>query len=176
MWPLGRRADRTHTLFRAHSSQLGSANRYRWLAPADSRCEDMPNTTPLPPANSRPAAYGTAHERPAVGDASAPTDAYPSSHPASHGMLGMPDVAAPRTPHSAHAQVPAAAYRRSGYRYSCTAGLHSSPPTKWCTPKFPRAPPLAAPGRPFLCALPPPVVLAPALALLLHGRTRSSSV
>ena len=36
-------------------------------------------------------------------------------------MLGMPDVAAPCTPHIAHTQVPAAAYRRSGYRYSCTA-------------------------------------------------------
>ena len=40
---------------------------------------------------------------------------------ASYGMLGMPDVAAPRTPHSAHTQVPAAAYLRPGYRYSCTA-------------------------------------------------------
>ena len=79
MWPLGRRADRTHTLFRAHSSQLGSANRYRWLAPADSRCEDMPNTTPLPPPTLA-RAHGTAHGRPAVGNASAPTDAHPSSH------------------------------------------------------------------------------------------------
>ena len=83
MWPLGRRADRTHTLFRAHSSQLGSANRYRWLAPADSRCEDMPNTTPPPPPTLA-RAHGTAHGRPTVGNASAPTDAYPSSHPASH--------------------------------------------------------------------------------------------
>ena len=56
MWPLGRRADRTHTLFRAHSSQLGSANRYRWLAPADSRCEDMPNTTPPPLSQQVPLA------------------------------------------------------------------------------------------------------------------------
>ena len=59
MWPLGRRADRTHTLFRAHSSQLGSANRYRWLAPADSRCEDMPWTRrPFPPPTLAPRLTG----------------------------------------------------------------------------------------------------------------------
>ena len=57
MWPPGTpRRDRTHTQFRAHSSQLGSANRYRWLAPADSRCEDMPNTTPPPLSQQVPLA------------------------------------------------------------------------------------------------------------------------
>ena len=116
MWPLGRRADRTHTLFRAHSSQLGSANRYRWLAPADFRCEDMPNTTPLPPASAlAPRLTG-----PLTGVPRWETPQPPLTHTrhhthASHAMLSMPDVAVPRTPHSAHTQVPAAAYRRPGY-------------------------------------------------------------
>jgi hypothetical protein len=55
--PGGRPAPTGHRTpcFGCHSSrQLGSANRYRWLAPP--RCEDMPKTT-LPPAR----AHGTTH-------------------------------------------------------------------------------------------------------------------
>ena len=40
-----RRPD-TYTVSGTLQPIRGSANRYRWLAPADSRCEDMPNTTP----------------------------------------------------------------------------------------------------------------------------------
>ena len=101
MWPLGRRADRAHTLFRAHSSQSGSANRYRWLAPADSRCEDMPNTTPPPPPTLA-RAHGTAHGRPTVGNASAPTAADPSSHPASHAAGHARCSRAPHATQRAH--------------------------------------------------------------------------
>ena len=124
MWPLGRRADRTHTLFRAHSSQSGSANRYRWLAPRPTLAvKTCPTRRPFPPPTLA-RAHGTAHGRPAVGDASATTDAYPSSHAASHGMLRMPDVAAPPTPHSARAHTgPSRSLPSIGLQvqlYSCT--------------------------------------------------------
>jgi hypothetical protein len=57
-----------------------------------SRCEHMPHMMPPPPRPSGPLTG------PAVGNAPAPTYAYPSSNAASH-------VAAPRTPHRAHTQV-----------------------------------------------------------------------
>ena len=72
-----------------------------WLAPADSRCEDMPNTTPLPPPTLA-RAHGTAHGRPTVGNASAPTDAYPSSHPATHAAGHARCSRAPHATQRAH--------------------------------------------------------------------------
>ena len=95
-----RRPD-TYTVSGTLHSQLGSANRYRWLAPADSRCEDMPNTTPPPPPTLA-RAHGTAHGRPTVGNASAPTDAYPSSHPASHAAGHARCSRAPHATQRAH--------------------------------------------------------------------------
>jgi hypothetical protein len=64
-----------------------------------------------------------------------PAKLHASAHHDANAMLGMPDVAAPRTPHSAHTQVPAAADRRSSYRYSWTAV-----PLRSCRPLSPSAP------------------------------------
>ena len=91
-----------------------------------------------------------------------------------------------RTLRLAVASTPFSVYRRSHANsrhstavYSCrTARLICTvaEPTKWCSPRCPRAPPLAAPGGRSPARAPAPVQLAPALALLLHGHTLSTSV
>ena len=126
-----RRPD-TYTVSGTLHSQLGSANRYRWLAPADSRCEDMPWTRrPFPPPTLA-RAHGTAHGRPAVGNASAPTDAYPSSHPASH---AAGHARCSRAPHATQraltgpsCSLPSTGLRAGTALHSCTVLYRTSEP------------------------------------------------
>ena len=93
----GRLSPRDHTLY---------------TGPAVKTCPRRRTTLPRPCQGT---AYGSRR-----GDSLSPHLRIPhdTRH---HTQLRMPDVAAPRKPHSAHTQVPAAADRRSSYRYSWTA-------------------------------------------------------